>query len=302
MRIGALFPSLELTEPSAVRDYAQAAEDLGYVHLTTWDHVVGADPTERPDWVGPNTLQDIHEPFVLLGYLAALTRRVELATGVLALPQRQTVLVAKQSAEVDVLSEGRLRLGVGLGWVEPEFRALNETFGNRGRRVEEQIAVLRALFTQDVVTFHGNWHDIEAMGLRPLPRQRPVPIWIGGDAVAAVRRAATVGDGWMPTMGPDEAERNGCVERLAGYARDAGRDPDSVGIDALVTLLEDGPHPPPGASPREPEEVAADVARWQALGASHLTVNTTGFGAVDAHIGALRRFREIAALPEHEGA
>jgi alkanesulfonate monooxygenase SsuD/methylene tetrahydromethanopterin reductase-like flavin-dependent oxidoreductase (luciferase family) len=118
-----VFPSLEVADPGAVRDYAQAVEDLGYVHLSAWEHVVGVDLTGRPDWVGPPTLQPIHEPLVLFGYLAALTRRLELVTGVLALPQRPTVLVAKQAAEVDVLSGGRLRLGVGLGWVEPEFRA-----------------------------------------------------------------------------------------------------------------------------------------------------------------------------------
>jgi probable F420-dependent oxidoreductase len=193
MRIGVVFPTLELADPGAVREYAQAAEDLGYAHLTAWEHVVGADLSTRPDWTGPATLQRIHEPLVLFGYLAALTHRLELVTGVLALPQRQTVLVAKQAAEVDVLSGGRLRLGVGLGWVEPEFRALNENFTDRGRRIQEQIAVLRALFTQEVVTFHGRWHDLDAIGIAPLPT-RPIPIWIGGQADAALRRVAALVD------------------------------------------------------------------------------------------------------------
>src|SRR5829696_1250346 len=169
MRIGVVFPTLEIADPSAVRDYAQAAEDLGYAHLSAWEHVVGVDLTDRPDWVGPPTLQPIHEPLVLFGYVAAVTHRLELVTEVLALPQRQTVLVAKQAAEVDVLSGGRLRLGVGLGWVEPEFRALGAAFTNRGRRVEEQLAVLRAVFTKEVVTFSGRWHDLDAVGIAPLP-------------------------------------------------------------------------------------------------------------------------------------
>jgi probable F420-dependent oxidoreductase len=228
MRIGVVFPTLEVTDPGAIRDYAQAAEDLGYVHLSAWEHVVGADLRSRPDWTGPATLQAIHEPLVLFGYLAAVTQRLELVTGVLALPQRQTVLVAKQAAEVDVLSGGRLRLGVGLGWVEPEFRALNETFTDRGRRIQEQLAVLRALFTQEVVTFSGRWHDLDAVGIAPLPT-RPIPIWIGGQADAALRRVAALGDGWMPMIGPQQAQRDGFISRLRTYALERGRDPASIG-------------------------------------------------------------------------
>src|SRR5829696_6684848 len=259
MRIGVVFPTLEIADPSAVRDYAQAAEDLGYAHLSAWEHVVGVDLTDRPDWVGPPTLQPIHEPLVLFGYVAAVTHRLELVTEVLALPQRQTVLVAKQAAEVDVLSGGRLRLGVGLGWVEPEFRALGAAFTNRGRRVEEQITVLRALFTQEAVTFSGRWHRLEGVGIAPLPTQRPVPIWLGGQADAALRRVAAVGEGWMPMIGPVEARRHGFISRLRRYAQEQGRAPASIGIDPILSLTHGGPVPESTEQLRTPEQWLVDL-------------------------------------------
>jgi probable F420-dependent oxidoreductase len=294
-----VFPSLEVADPAAVRDYAQAVEDLGYVHLSAWEHVVGVDLTGRPDWVGPPTLEPIHEPLVLFGYLAALTRRLELVTGVLALPQRPTVLVAKQAAEVDALSGGRLHLGVGLGWVEPEFRALGATFADRGQRISEQIAVLRALFSQKVVAFSGRWHDLEAVGISPLPR-RPIPIWIGGQADAALRRVATLGEGWMPMIGPEEARRDGFVSRLRAYAREQGRDPSTIGIDPILSLAHGGPVPDGTAAMRTPEAWMGDLAAWQALGATHLSVNTMGAGfSVRRHLEALQRFKDVVdAAPQ----
>jgi probable F420-dependent oxidoreductase len=294
MQIGVVFPTLELTDPSAVRDYAQAAEDLGYAHLTAWEHVVGVDLTNRPDWAGPPTLQPIHEPLVLFGHLAAVTQRLELVTGILALPQRQTVLVAKQAAEVDVLSGGRLRLGVGLGWVEPEFQALGEPFTNRGQRIQEQIAVLRALFTQEVVTFSGRWHQLEGVGIAPLPIQRPIPIWIGGQADAALRRVAALGEGWMPMFGPQEARRDGSVRRLHGYGREQGRDPADIGIDAILTLTHGGPVPEAAAPLRPPAAWVEDVRAWRALGVTHLSVNTMGAGlSVSDHLDAIGRFKQV---------
>ena len=294
MRIGVVFPTLEMADPSAIRDFAQAAEDLDYAHLSAWEHVVGLDLTDRPDWVGPPTLQPIHEPLVLFGYVAAVTHRLELVTEVLALPQRQTVLVAKQAAEVDVLSGGRLRLGVGLGWVEPEFRALGAAFTDRGRRVEEQIAVLRALFTQEVVTFSGRWHQLEAVGIAPLPIQRPIPIWLGGQADAALRRVAALGEGWMPMLGPEEARREGCISRLHGYAKERGRDPAGIGIDPILSLTRGGPVPEGTASLRTPEEWLGDLAAWRSLGATHLSINTMGAGfSVQEHLDAIGRFKDV---------
>jgi probable F420-dependent oxidoreductase len=178
MQVGVIFPQTEIgADPVAVRDYVQAAENLGYAHLLVYDHVLGADAQRHAGWSGGYTAKDMfHEPFVAFGYMAALTQRLELGTAVLVLGQRQTALVAKQAAEVDVLSGGRLRLGIGIGWNHVEYEALGENFQNRGRRSEEQIAVLRALWTQEVVSFEGRWHRITHAGLNPLPIQRPIPI------------------------------------------------------------------------------------------------------------------------------
>src|SRR3712207_5049701 len=200
MRLGAIFPQLESgADPVAIRDYAQAVEGMGYDHILIYDHVLGADTASRPNWRGPYTAQSLfHEPFVLYGYFAAVTERVELVTDVIILPQRQTALVAKQAAEIDVLSGGRLRLGVGIGWNEVEYEALGESFRNRGARSEEQIEVLRLLWTQEVVDFQGRWHTITAAGINPLPVRRPIPLWIGGTAEPVLRRIGRLGDGWFP--------------------------------------------------------------------------------------------------------
>lgn len=283
MRIGVTFPQNEITaDPGAVREYAQTAEELGYTHILAYDHVLGADPANRPGWKGYTHESLFHEPFVLFGYLAGLTRQIEFVTGVIILPQRQTALVAKQATAVDVLSGGRFRLGVGLGWNPVEYQALGEDFSNRGRRVEEQIAVLRALFTQEVVTFHGQWHHIEAAGLLPMPVQRPIPIWLGGSVEATLRRVARLGDGWFPQMMPTE-EARGAVERLRGYAEQAGRDPGTIGIEARVSI---------GDS--TPDDWAAAVRGWRELGATHLAVNTmnAGLRSPGEHIEAIRRFKE----------
>jgi probable F420-dependent oxidoreductase len=266
-----------------VREYAQAAEGLGYTHLLAYDHVVGADITNRPDWRGPYTTASLfHEPFVLFGYLAGLTTHLEFVPGVIILPQRQTVLVAKQAAEVDVLTGGQFRLGIGIGWNEVEYGALNEEFRNRGKRSEEQIAVLRALFTDEVVTFHGKWHHVEAAGLNPMPVQRPIPIWIGGSSEATLKRVGEMGDGWFPQRPPDEMARE-MVGKIREYARAAGRDPAAVGFEARVSIA--------GTTP---DEWARQVEGWRAIGATHLTVNTmkAGLHSPQAHIDAIRRFKE----------
>ena len=297
MQIGAVFPQTEIgADPAAVRDFAQAAEGLGYTHLAAFDHVVGADPAGRPGWQGLYTHDSLfHEPFVLFGYLAGLTRTIGLVTGILILPQRQTTLVAKQAAAVDVLSGGRLRLGVGVGWNPVEYEALGENFHDRGRRVEEQIAVLRALWTQQVVTFEGEEHRITGAGINPLPVQRPIPIWLGGMAEAVIRRVGRLADGWFPRFpsmrqrGTDEILPRrretpaALVARMQAYAREAGRDPDRIGIEGKVYL--------PG---RSPEAWRAELAEWRALGATHVQVNTMegDLASPEEHIELLRRFRE----------
>ncbi len=285
MRIGVTFPQNEITaDPIAVRDYAQAAEGLGYTHLLAYDHVIGADISNRPNWrPGGYTHESLfHEPFVLFGYLAGITTHLEFVPGVIILPQRQTVLVAKQAAEVDLLTGGQFRLGIGIGWNEVEYEALNENFGNRGKRSEEQIAVLRALFTEEVVTYHGKWHHIEAAGLNPMPVQRPIPIWIGGTAEAALKRVGEIGDGWFPQRAPDDTARE-MVERMREYARAAGRDPRTIGVEARVSIAD-----------TTPDEWVRQVEGWRALGATHLAVNTmkAGLSSPQEHIDAIRRFKE----------
>jgi probable F420-dependent oxidoreductase len=241
MRVGIVFPQSEIgNDPIAIRDWAQAAEGLGYDHILIYDHVLGPGRATRPD-LGDNYTSDnpIHEVFVLMGYLAGQTSRIGLATGVLILPQRQTVLVAKQAAAVDLLSGWRLRLGVGIGWNAVEYEGLNENFENRGARSEGQIAVLRALWSDTAITYKGRWHTIDDAGINPLPVQRPIPIWIGGMAEAALKRAGRSGDAWLPLPAPLD-EIPPMLERLHGYARDAGRDPSALGIGPQLVLSQVG--------------------------------------------------------------
>jgi len=284
MKFGVIFPQTEIgIDPMAVRDYAQAAESLGYDHIGAFEHVLGADPASRPDWRPPYTHRDVfHEPFVLFGYLAPLTRRIELVTEVVILPQRQTVLVAKQAAAVDVLSGGRLRLGIGIGWNFVEYEALGENFKNRGRRSEEQVQVLRALWTKEVITFNGKWHKITDAGINPLPIQKPIPIWFGGGAEPVLRRVGRLGDGWFPQLEPGDKVRS-MIEKIRSYAKEAGRDPSAIGIEARLAIAN-----------RSPEEWVKAVSQWKELGATHLSVNTmkAGLSTPAAHIDAIRRFKE----------
>src|SRR5437667_2890949 len=237
LQIGVTFPQNEIgADPLAVRDYAQAAEGLGYSHLVAFDHVLGADPTHRPGWRGYTQRDMFHEPFVLFGYLAALTH-LELVPAVIILPQRQTALVAKQAAEVDVLTGGKLRLGIGVGWNPVEYEALGMNFQARGRVVEEQIEVMRLLWSQEVVSYKGQYHTITEAGLNPLPIRRSIPIWLGGSANVLLRRVARIGDGWFPQGQPDDHMRR-LLERLISYIREAGRDPSTVGIEARVNASE----------------------------------------------------------------
>jgi probable F420-dependent oxidoreductase len=282
MQIGVTFPQNEISaDPSAVRDYVQSAEEFGYRHLIIYDHVLGADPANRPGWQGYTHQSQFHEPFVLFGYLAAISR-LELATAVIILPQRQTVLVAKQAAEVDILSGGKFRLGVGVGWNPVEYEGLNMDFHARGRVLDEQIDVLRRLWSQEVITYKGKFHTISEAGLNPLPTRRSIPIWTGGSSEAALRRTARLADGWFPLGQPDEKMR-ATVEHLRGYIGETGRDPAAFGIEARVNYSDGGP-----------DEWKRQVAAWRELGATHISVNTmnAGLASPAEHIHALRRFKE----------
>jgi probable F420-dependent oxidoreductase len=287
MRVGVVFPQTEIrTDPAVIKDYAQTAEELGFLHILAYDHVIGANPASRPGWKPPYShLDNFHEPLVLFGYLAGLTKKIELVTGIIILPQRQTVLVAKQTATLDVLSAGRLRFGVGIGWNPVEYEALGENFKNRGRRCEEQIEVLRKLWTQELVTFEGRWHKITDAGINPLPVQRPIPIWFGGTDDRALRRLAKLGDGWFPLMGPDEKCR-AAIEKIHSYVREAGRNPNDIGIEGRV-----------GYGQGSTDAWLRDLQAWKDLGATHVSLNTmrAGLGSPAAHIEAIRRFREATA-------
>ena len=291
MQLGVVFPQTEIgADPAVVRDYAQAAEQLGYAHLLVYDHVLGADPQRQGGWQGPYTHEhQFHEPFVLFGYLAGLTQRLELVTGILILPQRQTALVAKQAAEVDVLSGGRLRLGVGIGWNYVEYEALGEDFHNRGRRVGEQIDVLRRLWTEPLVEFQGKYHSIPRAGIKPLPVQRPIPVWMGGMADAVLKRVAIYADGWFPQFRPGGENARLMMEKLRGFAAEAGRDMAQIGIEGRINF---------GAG--NPDDLNQAAAEWWAIGATHLSVNTMGAGLASPadHIQAIRRAREVLRVED----
>jgi probable F420-dependent oxidoreductase len=288
VQIGVVFPQTEIgNDPEAIRDYARRVEALGYRHLMVYDHVLGASTLNRPDWRGAYTSESaFHEVFVLLAHLAAITERLEFVMAVLVLPQRQTALVAKQAASLDLLSGGRLRLGVGVGWNAVEYEALNENFHDRGARSEEQIAVLRALWTEPVVSFKGRWHTITEAGINPLPAQRPIPVWIGGYTEVTLRRVAKLGDGYFPRGAPD-AEAAALVQRLRGYAAELGRDPASIGIDARIEV-----------GRGTPEEWRALADGWRGLGATHLSLNTMGAKLPNAaaHVAALERAAEALGV------
>ena len=287
MRIGVVFPQTEIgPDAGAIKAFAQAAEDLGYRHLLAYDHVLGAGTRARADFRGPYTSESMfHEVLVLFGYLAGVTERLEMASAVLILPQRQAVLVAKQAAEVDRLSGGRLRLGVGVGWNEVEYTGLNEDFRNRGRRCEEQIAVMRALWTRELVDYRGRWHRVPDAGINPLPVQRPIPVWIGGYVAATMERIGRLADGWFPRSQDGEAPTEGVRADLEGIgraARAAGRDPAEIGMEPRIR---------PDRIPRD--HWGGVIRAWREAGASHLSIITMDGGRdPEGHLRLLRDFAE----------
>jgi probable F420-dependent oxidoreductase len=284
MRTGVVFPQTEIgNDPAIIRDYAQTAEGLGYTHVLAYDHVLGANP-DRPDgYKFPYTFRTpFHEVFVLFGYLAGVTQQLELATGIVILPQRQTALVAKQAASLDVLSGGRLRLGVGLGWNEVEYTSLNENFHNRGRRIEEQVLLMRRLWKEPLVVFKGKWHTIPDAGLNPLPIQQPIPIWFGGQAELVLRRMARLADGWMTNYRDVEGAKP-ALALLDRFLEEAGRSRPGFGLEARISY-EAG----------DPNTWEASMRAWEAAGATHISCNTmgSGFKTPQEHIQAIQKFAE----------
>jgi probable F420-dependent oxidoreductase len=283
MLLNALFPTRDIgTDPAKIRDWAQAAEGLGYHCIEVADHVFGAAP--RGDWKPVYSETDpFHETFTTMAFIAAVTKTIQLCSGVLILPQRQTGLVAKQAAEVDILSGGRLRLGVGVGWNHVEYEALGTEWQTRGARQAEQIEVMRRLWTEDLVTFDGRFHKLTAVNLLPVPVQRPIPIWFGGSSDAVLERAARLGDGWMPILAPD-AEGEAKLAKLREHLKEFGRDPATFGLEGWLRMHE-----------RDPERWAAAAQGWQRLGAQMVMLYPMyRMPKLDEQIETLRRFKEVA--------
>ncbi len=292
MKFGAVLPTCEIgDDPLAIRDWAQAAESLGYSHIIAYDHVLGAEHAGRePKLWGPYTEHDaFHEPFVMFGYLAGVTTTIEFETAVIILPQRQTALVAKQAAEVDVLSGGRLRLGVGTGWNHVEYESLGVEWADRGRIFDDQIELLRALWTNDVVQHDSPFHRVDRAGIKPRPT-RSIPIWFGGFSKVAVRRAARIGDGFTfaSAGGKTIAQANELREAVSAAGRDAATFPIELTI--------------PFGLGESKWDALAQEAREADI--SHLCVNTMSttsawsntpapnLNSPAEHIGALEKFMQ----------
>lgn len=288
MKYGVVFPQNEFpSDPIAISDFARAAENLGYHHLLAYDHILGANPDRKGGWSGPFTCHDsFQEPLTLFSFLAGVTTTLNFISGIIILPQRETALFAKQAATLDVLCGGRLRIGIGIGWNEIEYISQNKDFHNRGRRIEEQVKVLRLLWTSPLVTFTGRWHTILDAGLNPLPVQQPIPIWFGGHADPVLHRIARMGDGWLPNyLTPEECSPS--LEKLHRYLAEQGRTPDEIGIEPRIKFQ--------GSSPDEWHRLAES---WQAAGATHLTFNTmgAGFKSPQDHIQAMEQFAQTLGL------
>jgi len=289
MKIGAVFPQLEIgTDPTAIRDYAVALEEMGFDHLLAYDHVIGADITNRPDWNMPYTsAHDFHEPLMLFSFLAGQVSRLEFASGILILPQRQTALAAKQVANLDVFSGGRFRMGVGIGWNQVEYEALGVSFAQRGARLDEQMTFLRELFAKPSFSFNGDFHTLTEGGIKPLPVRKSVPLWVGGVSDAAMNRAAKLGDGWMPVLPATAAAEK--IDSFKGAVAKAGRDPAQVGFENIIfvgTTI--------GGKVRTWEDAVADIDVWKKEGATHVCIHTMGadLGGGDGHIEFLRKVKE----------
>ena len=283
MQLNAMFPTRDIgSDPARIRDWAQAAEDLGYAYIEVADHVFGA--TARDGWTPRYDEKDpFHETFVTLGFLAAITKRIRLSSGILIAPQRQTGLIAKQAAEVDLLSGGRLRLGIGNGWNHVEYEALGSDWKTRGARQAEQAKVLRQLWSGDVVDFDGRFHHMRGVAIVPPPVQRPIPIWFGGSSDAVVKRAARLGDGWMPIMAPDAGAAQK-IEMLRREISSHGRDPAKFGLEGWLRMQE-----------ADPQQWGEAAQGWRQLGADFAMLYPMyRIPKLEEQIETLRRFKEVA--------
>jgi probable F420-dependent oxidoreductase len=283
MLLNCLFPTRDIgTDPAKIRDFAQAAEDLGYHGIEVADHVFGAAP--RGDWKPTYSEHDpFHETFTTMAFIAAVTKKVELCSGVLILPQRQTGVVAKQAAEVDILSGGRLRLGVGVGWNHVEYESLDIEWKTRGARQAEQIEVMRKLWTEDLVNYTGRFHKMIDVTMLPVPVQRPIPIWFGGSSDAVVKRAARIGDGWMPILSPEAAEPK--LAALREHLKAFGRDPAKFGLEGWLRM-----------ETADPKLWVKAAEGWKRHGAKIVMLYPMyRMAKLDDQIATLRRVKEVLA-------
>ena len=283
MQIGAVFPHNEIgTDPGAIKAFAQGVESLGISHLLIYDHVLGADPDREGGFRGPYD-KDVafHEPFTTFAFIAAVTEKLEMITTVMILPQRQTVLAAKQAAEVALLSNNRFRLGVGVGWNEVEYVGLNETFTNRGRRQAEQVEVMRKLWSEDSLDYTGDYHRIDKASINPRPSQ-PIPVWFGGSAPALLDRVARLGDGWIPLMGAND-KAQACIDTIKATREAAGLSFDNFGIQAQAQYAG-------GSAERWQKHAQA----WQDMGCTHIAIATHNAGPtdVDGHLSRIREYQD----------
>lgn len=284
MKIGVVFPQTEFgNDVMAIRDFAQSVEALGFSHILAYDHVLGANPQRPGGWRGPYTYQTpFHEVFMLFSFMSAVTSRIGFVTGILILPQRQTALVAKQAAELDLLSKGRLRLGVAVGWNEVEYIALGKDYHTRGRRIETQVPLLRRLWTEELVTVEDRWHRVPDAGINPLPVQRPIPIWFGGHADVVLQRAARLGDGWLPNY-RSASDAAPALARIDQYLAENGRSRQDFGLEARLQFG-DG----------NLDELKKKALEWKAAGMDYLSINTMGCGFDSPHkyLQALKAFAD----------
>ena len=281
MEIGAVFPHNEIgTDPQAIKDYAQGVEELGVTHLLIYDHVLGADRDRPGGFEGPYD-KDVafHEPFTTFAFVAAVTKKLDMITTVMILPQRQTVLVAKQAAELAILSNNRFKLGIGVGWNTVEYTGLNENFQNRGKRQEEQVELMRLLWESEVLEYKGDYHHIDKASINPRP-SKSVPIWFGGGAPQLIERCADLGDGWIPLMGPNEAARK-TLAAIKEKRKSQGLDWDNFGVQAQAQY-----------AGGDAERWNKHAEKWRNLGASHLAIATHNAEPtnVDGHLGRIKEY------------
>ena len=275
MKLGAVFPASFGGDPILIRDFVQTVEGLAYDYILIYEQIIES-PSE--------TVLAWPESLMVLSYIASLTHKLELATGIVVLPSRQTVLVAKQVAQLDRLAGGRLRFGVSAGWNEVEYQAMGVPYAHRGRRLDEQVSLLKQLWSQESVTFQGEFHHLEAVSIFPQPVQTSIPIWFGGHTDRVLERIARLGDGWMAvaTEYATPVTLPARLDKLRQYCEEVGRNFNDIGLEIV------------DVRPTEARDWPQWVQKWCDLGATHLDIATRdqGLTTPQQHMEAMRKFKE----------